>query len=244
MNPVTPRDLPVPLTKGAAMRYLAELAGHGYVLFQHGEVPRNKALTLVEKFDIRYRVLAPRGAREHARACGRSVARLVMYPKDGDPSTWLFWLMATEGKGAFPSEGSTRDARTPATRLAWGEQYELVARPVQRRGIGLRYVWTWVLSETAYAGWQSRLKTAAGRVRSSKERKSTWLDEQVEYLRKVPGFQGINRQKRALILGADIPTEHHARLNLRNLGTVVDKKLPVFSDSRTVRSLTSAAEPT
>jgi len=79
MNPVTPRDLPVPLTKGAAMRYLAELAGHGYVLFQHGEVPRDKALTLVEKFDIRYRVLAPRGAREHARACGRSVARLVMY---------------------------------------------------------------------------------------------------------------------------------------------------------------------
>lgn len=242
MNPVTPRDLPVPLTKGAAMRYLAELAGHGYVLYQHGEVPRDKALALVEKFDIRYRVLAPRGAREHARACGRSVARLVMYPKDGDSSMWLFWLLATEGEGLLTVESSTRDARVPATRLAWGEQYELVARPVQRRGVGLRYVWTWVLSDTAYAGWQARLKTAAGRVRSSKERKTTWLDEQVEFLRKVPGFQGINRQKRALILGADIPAEHHSRLNLRNLGSVVDKRLAVFADGRTIRALTAASE--
>jgi len=241
MSPIAPRDLPVPLTKGAAMRYLAELAGHGYVLYQHGEVPTDKALALVEKFDIRYRVLAPRGAREHARACGRSVARLVMYPKDGDASTWLFWLMATEGEGLFPTESNTRDARVPATRLAWGEQYELAARPVQRRGIGLRHVWTWVLSDAAYAGWQSRLKTAAGRVRSSKERKTAWLDEQVEYLRRVPGFQGINRQKRALILGADIPAEHHARLNLRNLGSVVDKRLPVFADGRTIRAMTAAA---
>jgi hypothetical protein len=226
------------------MRYLAELAGHGYVLYQQGQVPKDKALALVEKFDIRYRVLAPRGAREHARAGGRSVGRLVLYPKDGDSSTWLFWLLATEGEGLLPSEGSTRDARVPGTRLAWGEQYELVSRPVQRRGIGLRHVWTWVLSDTAYAGWQSRLKTAAGRVRSSAERKTAWLDEQVEYLRKVPGFQGINRQKRSLIIGADIPAEHHARLNLRNLGAVVDKKLPVFSENRTVRSLTLAVKPT
>jgi hypothetical protein len=162
-----------------------------------------------------------------------------MYPKDGDTSVWLFWLLATEGEGPFPTESSTRDARAPATRLAWGEQYELVARPVQRRGIGPRYVWTWILSAGAYAGWQARLKTAAGRVRSSKERKAAWLDEQVEYMRRVPGFQGINRQKRALIVDADIPAEHHARLNLRNLGSVVDKKLPIFSESRTVRSLTS-----
>jgi len=165
-----------------------------------------------------------------------------MFPKDGDAATWLFWLLATEGEGLIPIESSTRDARNPETRLTWAAQYELVARPVQRRGIGLRHVWTWVMSESSYAGWKSRLKTAAGRVRSSAERKSAYLDEQVEFLRKVPGFQGINRQKRSLIVGADIPSEHHARLHLRNLGSVVDKRLPVFAEGRTVRSLASAAE--
>lgn len=239
MSSAQPRDLPVPLTKAAAMRYIAELAGHGYVLYQHGEVPADKAMGLLEKFDIRYRVLAPRGAREHARSQGRSVARLVMYPKDGDSATWLFWVLATEGEGLLPLESSTRDARKPGFRLAWGEQYDLVARPVQRRGIGLRHVWTWVFSETAYAGWQSRLRTAAGRVRSSKERRTAWLDEQIDFLRKVPGFQGINRQKRSLMLGAELPAEHHTRLNLRNLGSVVDKRLPIFADGRTLRAMTS-----
>ena len=110
--------------------------------------------------------------------------------------------------------------------------------------MGTRYVWTWILSETAYAGWESRLRTAAGRVRSSKERKASFLDEQIEFLRRVPGFHGINRQKRALILAADLPAEHHARLNLRHLGSVVDKRLPVFAEGRTLRMLARSIETT
>jgi hypothetical protein len=231
------RDLPVPQTKTAAMRYIAELVGHGYVRHQRGSVPAAKAVALVEKFDARYRVLASRGARDHARSSGRSVARLVMYPKDGDDAAWLFWLLGTEGEGLLAAESSTSDARTPGARITWGEQYELVARPVLRRGVGTRYVWTWVFSDHAYASWQSRLKTAAGRVRSSKEGKASFLDEQIEFIRRVPGFHGINRQKRALILGADLPAEQHTRLDLRRLGSVVDKRLAVFADGRTVRSL-------
>jgi hypothetical protein len=47
----------------------------------------------------------------------------------------------------------------------------------------------------------------------------------------------INRQKRALIDGADIPHRWRAELNLKSLGTVVNKALPVFGPERTVLSM-------
>lgn len=240
MDQTTPRDLAVPATKTAAMRYLAEQAGHGYVLFQHGEVSADKAVALLDKFDDRYRVLASRGARDHARLRGRSSARLVMFPKDHEPQTWYFWLLATEGDGHLPAAGNALDARNPETRLRWSDQYELVSRPVRRRSGELHHVWTWVFTRTSYEGWQERLKKAAGRVRSSKERKPDYLVQQVDFLRAVPGFQGINRQKRALVLGADIPAAFHASLNLRALGTVVDKRLAIFLDGRTLRTLVAS----
>lgn len=242
MGQTTPRDLAVPATKTAAMRYLAEQAGHGYVLFQHGEVPSDKAAALLEKFDDRYRVLASRGARDHARLRGRSSARLVMFPKDGEPATgtWYFWLLATEGEGDLPVAPNSFDARNPETRLRWADQYELVGRPVRRRSGTIHHVWTWVLTRASYEAWQERLKKAAGRVRSSKERKPDYLVQQVEYLRKVPGFHGINRQKRELVLGADIPAPFHSSLNLRNLGSVVDKKLAVFAEGNTLKVMTQA----
>jgi hypothetical protein len=237
----TQRDLAVPVTKSAAMRYLAEQVGHGYVLFQHGEVSSAGAVSLLEKFDDRHGVLASRGARDHARSRGRSCARLVVFPKDNDPETLYFWLLATEGDGPLPTAGNAQDARDPNTRLTWSDQYELVARPVRRRSGVLHHVWTWVFTKASYAGWQERLKKAAGRVRSSRDRKPDCLIEQVEFLRKVAGFQGINRQKRELVLGADIPAAFHASLNLRTLGSVVDKKLSVFVEGRTLRTLTAPA---
>ena len=239
MDQSLPRDLPVPATKTAALRYLAESAGYGYVLFQHGLVPTAKAAALVEKFDDAYGILATRGARDHARTKGRSRSKLVMFPKEDDPATMLFWLLATEGEGAVPQAANTFDARKKECRVTWGDQYELVSRPVRRRSGELHHVWTWVLTDSSYKGWQERLKTAGGRVRSSKERKPDFLEQQVGFLRKVPGFQGINRQKRSLILGADIPKEFHISMSLRILGTVVDKKLNIFAEGRTVRSLAS-----
>jgi hypothetical protein len=228
MDPLYPRDLPVATAKAAAMRYIAECAGYGYVLYQQGKVSPGKLLGLVEKFDDAYGVLASPGAREYARSRGRACARLVAFPsgeKDGDES-WFFWLMSTEGSGKLDDGGNTHDARDPATRLTWGKQYELAARPVLRRRDGLRHVWTWAFSEANYRAWQERLKTAAGRVRSSVERKPDYLRQQVDFLRRVPGFQAINRQKRALITGADIPAEWYQQLDLRHLGTVVDSKQP------------------
>ena len=50
-------------------------------------------------------------------------------------------------------------------------------------------------------------------------------------------FYGINRQKKALIFGADIPKQWHAELNLKYLGSVVNKVLPVFSIGRTALSM-------
>jgi len=221
------------------MRYLAEQAGHGYVLFQHGEVPADKAMALLEKFDDRYSVLVSRGARDHARTRGRSTARLVMFPKDTGNEAWYFWLLATEGEGDLPAAGNALDARNAETRLRWADQYELVGRPVRRRSGELHHVWTWVFTRASYEGWQARFKKAAGRVRSSVERKPDFLVQQVDLLRKVPGFQGINRQKRELVVGADIPAAFHSSLNLRVLGTVVDKKLSVFVEGRTLRVLTA-----
>jgi hypothetical protein len=58
-------DLPVALTKSAAMRYIAETVGHGYFLFQSGSVPASKLPYLIEKFDKEYRVLATRGMRDN-----------------------------------------------------------------------------------------------------------------------------------------------------------------------------------
>jgi hypothetical protein len=165
-----------------------------------------------------------------------------MYPKDNEPETWYFWLLATEGEGHLPVAPNSFDARNPDTRLRWADQYELVGRPVRRRTGEMHHVWTWVLTRTSYEGWQERLKKAAGRVRSSVERKPDFLVQQVELLRKVPGFQGINRQKRELVVGADIPVAFHSSLNLRVLGTVVDKKLSVFVSGRTLRALTALTD--
>lgn len=235
-------DLSVAITKTAAMRYIAETAGHGYCLFQTGTVSATKVLQLVEKFDKQYRVLATRGMRDNDRARGRSCARLVLFPKGNHPverpdREWLFWLMATDGAGTFVGEKCTLDARVPATRLPWINQYHLVSRPVRRRNGELAYVWTWVMQEEYMARWRHVFTKAAGRVRSSKERKPDLLIKLVESLRRTPGFQGINRQKKALIMNTDIPRAWHAELNLQRLGTVVNKSLPIFTSERTVVSM-------
>lgn len=235
-------NLNIAVTKTAAMRYIAEAAGHGYCLFQTGIVSAEKVLQLIEKFDKQYRVLATRGMRENDRSRGRSCARLVLFPKDNHPvehpeREWLFWLMATDGAGTLVGEKCTLDARSPATRLPWLKQYHLVSRPVRRRNGELAYVWTWVMQEDYIARWRHVLSKAAGRVRSSKERKPDFLIKLVESLRRTPGFQGINRQKKALIINADIPRTWHAELNLQLLGTVVNKSLPIFNPERTVLSM-------
>lgn len=241
-----PYDLPVAVTKTAAMRYLAETAGHGYVLHQSGTVPAAKLLHLIEKLDARYRILATRGMRDNDRLRGRSCARLVVFPKaygatpEGG-TTWLFWLMATEGTGPLPLETKTRDSRHPSYRLRWLDQYELVSRPVRRRTGELTHVWTWVFQDAFLDRWRRVFKKAAGRVRSSVERKPDYLIKLVASLRRVPGFHGINRQKRALILGADIPCGLHTSLELRRLGTIVNKAMPIFDRHRTVRTLMAAA---
>lgn len=241
-------DIPVAVTKTAAMRYIAETAGHGYHLFQTGTVPAKKVLSLIEKFDLQYRVLATRGMRDNDRSRGRSCARLILFPKDSYPvekpdREWLFWLMATDGVGTLAEEKCTRDARNPSTRLPWLKQYELVSRPVRRRNGDLDHVWTWVLQDAFMARWRHALHKAAGRVRSSRERKPNYLVKLLTSLRRMPGFQGINRQKKALIGSADIPRAWHEELNLKVLGTVVNKALIVFSPERTVVSVLENAEP-
>jgi hypothetical protein len=240
-------DVPVAVTKTAAMRYIAEAAGHGYYLFQTGEVRAEKVLSLIEKFDRQYRVLATRGMRDNDRSRGRSCARLILFPKDSYPvekpdREWLFWLMATDGFGTLAEEKCTRDARNPSTRLPWLKQYELVSRPVRRRNGDLDHVWTWVLQDAFMARWRHALHKAAGRVRSSRERKPNYLVKLLTSLRRMPGFQGINRQKKALVGSADIPRAWHEELNLKVLGTVVNKALKVFSPERTVVSVLENAE--
>ena len=121
-------DLPVALTKTAAMRYIAETVGHGYFLFQSGAVPAAKLPQLIEKFDEKYRALATRGMRDNDRLRGRSCARLVVFPKVSSPEEqhngeWLFWLLATEGEGLLHAEKSTLDARNKMARLRWERQY-------------------------------------------------------------------------------------------------------------------------
>ncbi|GAC1604214.1 MAG: hypothetical protein NVS3B25_33350 [Hymenobacter sp.] len=241
-------DLPVALTKTAAMRYIAETVGHGYVLFQNGVVPAAKLPQLIEKFDREYRILGTRGMRDNDRLRGRSCTRLIVFPKVSYPvekteGEWLFWLLATEGDGPFPREMCTQDARNKVTRLRWEGQYELVSRPVRRRNGDLDYVWTWVLQEQFLERWKRVFSKAAGRVRSSKERKPAYLIKLVTALRHVPGFHGINRQKKALIVGADIPKSWHQELNLKYLGTVVNKVLPVFAVDRTIMVMLRAEPP-
>lgn len=238
----------VAVTKTAAMRYIAETAGHGYHLFQSGTVRAGKLLQLIQKFDDSYRVLATRGMRDNDRLRGRSCARLVLFPKVSFPEEkpereWLFWLMATEGVGELPKEKRTMDAREPGSRLSWENQYTLVSRPVRRRNGDLDYVWTWTLQDGFLSRWRHAFGKAAGRVRSSRERKPDYLIKLVASLRRLPGFQGINRQKRAIIVGADIPSHWHAELNLRLLGTVVNKALPVFHPERTVENMLNDAGP-
>lgn len=235
-------DLPVALTKSAAMRYIAETVGHGYFLFHCGSVPAAKLLRLIEKLDREYRVLATRGMRDNDRIRGRSCARLIVFPKVSFPvekseGEWIFWLLATEGHGPLPAEKNTMDARNKETRLRWEGQYELVSRPVRRRNGDLDYVWTWVFQEPFLERWKRVFAKAAGRVRSSKERKPHYLIKLVTALRNVPGFHGINRQKKALIVGADIPRCWHIELNLKFLGKVVNKALLVFIAGRTVAAL-------
>ena len=234
--------LRVAVTKTAAMRYLAETVGHGYFLFQDGVVSADKLLQLIEKFDRQYRVLATRGVRDNDRLRGRSCARLILFPKvsfpfekvDGD---WLFWVLSTEGTGPFPQEKNTCDTRNRETRLTWERQYALVSRPVRRRSGELDHVWTWVMQDEHLTRWKRVFAKAAGRVRSSREKKPAFLKMLVASLRHAPGFHGINRQKKALITGANIPAQISIDLDLRYLGSVVNKSLPVFVPERTALTM-------
>jgi hypothetical protein len=167
----------------------------------------------------------------------------VSFPEERPERDWLFWLMATDGDGDFAREKRTMDARQPASRLSWEKQYNLVSRPVRRRNGDLDYVWTWVLQEGFLARWHHAFKKAAGRVRSSRERKPDYLIKLLASLRRLPGFQGINRQKSAIINGAEIPRHWHTELNLKLLGTVVNKALPVFHPERTVENMLNSATP-
>lgn len=237
----------IAITKTAAMRYIAETVGHGYYLYQFGEVPAGKVLQLIYKFDEKYQILATRGKRDNDRRHGRSCARLVLFPKESSPierpeKDWIFWLLATEGEGDFPVQKATSDTRQPESRITWGKQYKLVSRPVRKRNGEQAYVWTWAMQEEHYERWKQAFHKAAGRVRSSKQRQSNYLLKLVNSLRRVPGFNGINRQKRALITNANLPTIWRTDLNLQTLGTVVNKGLKIFDKSRTVDTLLRATE--
>jgi hypothetical protein len=100
-----------------------------------------------------------------------------------------------------------------------------------------------VLQERFISRWRHAFEKAAGRVRSSRERKPDYLIKLVASLRRLPGFQGINRQKNAIIIGANIPPHWHTELNLKLLGTVVNKALPVFHTERTVENMLNSANP-
>lgn len=241
--PTNVSELLVPVTKSAAMRYIAETVGYGYYLHQSGAIPASKVLGVIEKMESKYRVLASRGTRDNDRLRGRSCSRLVVFPQTEElGGLWLYWLLGTEGEGVFTTENGVLDARQPGQRLRWEDQYELVARPVCRRGSGqVHYVWTWVFTEHMRGRWDRAFKRAAGRVRSSQEKKPSYLISLVENLRKVPGFHGLNKQKLAILKTADIPKAYHDELDLGRLGTVVNKALPVFDPKRTVGTLLAEA---
>jgi hypothetical protein len=179
--------------------------------------------------------------RKMARANEMVKAIKIDWRTDLEQMQSLVWsIVEAADEGHLPNEKSTLDARNKVTRLRWEGQYELVSRPVRRRNGDLDYAWTWVFQEPFLARWKRAFAKAAGRVRSSRERKPNYLIRLVTSLRNVPGFHGINRQKKALITGANIPRIWHLELNLKCLGTVVNKALPVFNAGRTVLTMSES----
>ena len=265
MDVKTAEQLLVPMTKSAAMRYILECVEHGYHHYHYGVLPAEKVLGFAVKME-KYNVLATRSAREYAKKKNRASVRLVMFPlddqRDNMPAAklaledqalptyrprgmWAYYLLGTDGTGAFHEHERLRDARAEP-RLRWQRyyvahaglqpQYELVARPVRTRK-GTEYHWTWRMSPFLYDMMTAWTKRAAGRVRSSKEKDPAYLVSVLDALRSMPGFKLVREQARHIILNADIPKS--AGLNTQ-IGGFTDKSQLVFQAGRTLGAMLAA----
>jgi hypothetical protein len=254
--PTAAQQILVPKSQAAALRYILECVENGYHHHTRGRLPAHKAATFAQKMADAYPVLATRGARAYAKEKGRASVRFVIFPALDDPMDLHYYILATDGTGPVHHQERLYDARQPTGRVqcwrryedGYAPLYELVGRPVNARS-GPTHRWTWVMSDSLYGRVAAWLEKAAGRARSSHEKKPDYLYKAIEAVRNMPGFHGIRQQKRALIRALDVPKELAVAMRLGDLGGYVDKSLPVFDNARTLAAvldqcqLATGAEP-
>lgn len=186
-------DLALYRYKTACMQRIQNLVVKGYTRYTSGVVHHTKALKLVAKFEEHYGTHLNENQRVYRKKKGLANTKLIMYPKPNS-NEFLWWLLATEGKGTVETFETLKGVTDSKSRLQWFDDYEMVK--MLREGRAKPNI-TWRMTKQCYSAWNTRIRHA---VRSRSEmnlKQTTWS------LHRVPGFSELRiqvKQLRAVVL--------------------------------------------
>ena len=136
--------MPLYTSQIEAQRFLLRLVPKGYRWWVSGTVEnRQKLDQLKAKFDEHYGTSLSPAERTYKKSCGLAQAHFVVAPlpievMDGG---WIWFLIATDGKGPIRQNGKLKDATTNAGRISWGDYVLYEASRHRKEGGGTRWSW-------------------------------------------------------------------------------------------------------
>jgi hypothetical protein len=153
-----------------AMQRHADYARRGYVYAVTGEIPADKALSLVRKFDSVYGTRASRRELQRAKGIGWGRAVILLYStpagrdatgiageQAGRPLMVGFTLLVTAGDHPVHYRERPILITEDHSRLRIGD-WELVRRT---RAGQATPAWTWAMQKSVYQQWRERLLNSA-----------------------------------------------------------------------------------
>jgi len=166
------------------LHQLITSTARGYVNHVSGVIKPEKAVDLIARFEDIYETNLNRDQRAYRKKKGKCNVRLFLHPRYTTPD-FQWWLLATDGEGAFHEREKSMDARVRRQRLTSFNQYQALKAPA----VGNIPRWTWRMKDETFKNWQARIQAA---IRNRQDEKD--LKKVLRELHSLPGFRGIRIQ--------------------------------------------------
>jgi len=156
----------------------------GYTHHVSGIITPDKVNHLSDRFEQLYDTELSKFQRARRKKAGICNVRFFLHPRY-ITHDFQWWLLATDGEGAFHKRESPKSGLKKRHRLTAFNQYQAVILPSK----GSIPRWTWRLEAENYENWKARIKAA---IRNRKDEND--LKRIMKELHSLPGFRGVRNQ--------------------------------------------------
>lgn len=168
--------------KTTAMQRLLHHVRCGYIYHFSGTVEPNSLLDLIEKFSKIYRIDLNVNQRYYRKSKGKANVFFTCYPvlKNGN-NVFIWFLLATEGKGKIHELEKLKNVNIKSERLSWLNEYELVKLSKKES----KPAFTWQMTNENLNGWIERIRYAV-----AEKKNNSLMKRAIWSLKRTPGFRG------------------------------------------------------